>query len=122
VGTVIHSTQRRKDDRPQRWDRLERADRCEQESALHIQGRSQRHAATVLEVPRSPLQAWRPDQEPRDESPAGVAFFQSVAGLAFLHRLVLAVPLGCVESGAWGMRLGCLFLKRTGLTRCGGAS
>ena len=28
----------------------------------------------------------------------------------------------CVEGGAWGMRLGCLLVKRTGLHRCVGAS
>jgi hypothetical protein len=51
-----------------------------------------------------------------------VAFFQSVPGLAFLHRLVLAIHLVCVEVGACGIRLVCLLLQLTGLNRFVGAS
>jgi hypothetical protein len=51
-----------------------------------------------------------------------VAFFQSVPGLAFLHRLVLAIHLVCVEVGACGIRLVGLLLKLTGLKRFVGAS
>jgi hypothetical protein len=51
-----------------------------------------------------------------------VAFFQSVPGLAFLHRLVLALHLVCVEVGACGIRLVCLLLQLTGLNRFVGAS
>jgi hypothetical protein len=76
----------------------------------------------MLEVPRSTLQAWRADQERLDACPGVVAFFQSVPGLAFLHRLVLALHLVCVEVGACGMRLVCLLLKLTGLNRFVGAS
>ena len=43
-------------------------------------------------------------------------------GLAFLHRLVLAIPLVCTEVGACGIRLVCLLLKITGLNRFVGAS
>jgi hypothetical protein len=51
-----------------------------------------------------------------------VAFFHRVPGLACLHRLVLALHLGCTEVGACGMRLVCLVLKLTGLNRFVGAS
>jgi hypothetical protein len=43
--------------------------------------------------------------------------FQRGPGLAFLHRLVLALHLSCVEVGACGMRLVCLLLKLTGRDR-----
>jgi len=122
VGTVIQYQQRGHDDRHQRWDRIERAERCERYGALQAQGRSQRQAAKVLDVPRSTLQAWRAYQERLDESPAVVAFFHSVAGLAFLHRLVLATHLVYTEVGACGIRLVCLFLQLTGLNRFVGAS
>jgi hypothetical protein len=89
---------------------------------LHTQGVSQRQAAKVLDVPRSTLQAWRAYQEHLDECPTVVAFFHSPAGLAFLHRLVLALHVVCVEVGACGIRLVCLFLKLTGLNRFVGAS
>jgi hypothetical protein len=49
-------------------------------------------------------------------------FFQSEPGLAFLHRLVLALHLVYVEVGACGIRLVCLLLKLTGLDRFVGAS
>src|SRR5438093_13371206 len=83
---------------------------------------SQRQAAKVLDVPRSTLQAWQAYQETLDESPAVVAFFHCVPGLAFLRRLVLAFHLVCVEIGACGIRLVCLVLQLTGLTRFVGAS
>ena len=86
------------------------------------QGVSQRQAAQVLDVPRSTLQAWRAYQESLDACPTVVAFFHSVPGLAFLHRLVLALHVVCVEIGACGIRLVCLLLELTGLNRFVGAS
>jgi uncharacterized protein DUF6399 len=122
VGTVIQYTQRGNEDRTQRWDRIERAELFERYSDLRAQGTSQRQAAKVLEVPRSTLQAWRAYQERLDECPAVVAFFHSPPGLAFLHRLVLALHVVCVEVGACGIRLVCQLLKLTGLNRFVGAS
>jgi transposase len=119
---VIPDKQRNNDDRHQRWARLERAELFEQYGDLQARGVSQREAAKALEVPRSTLQAWRVYQESLDESPEVVAFFQSPAGLAFLHRLVLAFHVVCVEVGACGIRLVCLLLKITGLNRFVGAS
>jgi hypothetical protein len=122
VGTVIQYTQRDNDDRNQRWDRLDRAELCERYRDLKAQGISQRQAAQRLDVPRSTLQAWRAYQESLDECPAVVAFFHSVPGLAFLHRLVLALHLVYTEVGACGIRLVCLMLQLTGLNRFVGAS
>jgi Family of unknown function (DUF6399)/helix-turn-helix, Psq domain len=122
VGTVIQYTQRGNDERNQRWNRVERAELFAQYGDLQAQGISQRQAAKALDVPRSTLQAWRAYQERLDESPAVVAFFHSVPGLAFLHRLVLGVHLVCVEIGACGIRLVCLLLKLTGLDRFVGTS
>ncbi len=122
MGTIIPYQQRSKVERHQRWARLERADLFEQYRDLQAQGRSQRQAAKVLEVPRSTLQAWRTYQERLDECPAVVAFFHSVSGLAFLHRLILGIHLVCTEVGACGIRLVCLLLQLTGLNRFVGAS
>jgi len=52
----------------------------------------------------------------------GGEFFQSVPGLACLHRLVLAFHVVFVALGAGGIRLVCLFLRMTGLNRFVGAS
>ena len=122
METIIQDKHRGNDDRNQRWARLERADLFAQYGDLHAQGVSQRQAAKVLDVPRSTLQAWRVYADSLDACPAVVAFFQSVPGLAFLHRLVIAVHLVCVEIGACGIRLVCLMLKLTGLHRFVGAS
>jgi hypothetical protein len=90
--------------------------------ALQAQGISQRQAAQVLEVPRTTLQAGRTYHERLDECPAVVAFFHSIPGLAFRHRLVLAIHLVCTAVGACGMRLVCRLVKLTGLNRFVGAS
>src|SRR2546429_7486551 len=76
----------------------------------------------MLDVPRSTLQAWRAYHALFVASPVVVAFFRSVAGLAFLHRLVVALHLVYTAVGACGMRLVCLFLRITGLDRFVGAS
>src|SRR5712691_5346625 len=57
-----------------------------------------------------------------DSCPHVAEFLQSGPGLAFLHRIVIAFHLVCVEVGACGMRLVCLFLNLTGLHRFVAAS
>jgi hypothetical protein len=122
MATISQAKQRGNQDRNQRWARLERADLFARSGALHTQGVSQRQAAQGLDVPRRTLQAWRLSQDSLEACPTVVAFFHSVAGLAFLHRLVLAFHVVCVEMGACGIRLVCLVWELTGLTRFVGAS
>jgi hypothetical protein len=105
-----------------RWDRFERADLFAQYRTLRAQGVSERQAATELKVSRTTLQAWRVWHETLDICPHVAEFFQSGPGLAFLHRLVIAFHLVCVEIGACGIRLVCLFLTLTGLDRFVAAS
>src|SRR5215470_8735274 len=100
-----------------RWDRFERADLFAQYRELRTQGISERQAAKELKVPRTTLQAWRMWHDTLDMCPHVADFFQSGPGLAFLHRLVIAFHLVCVEVGACGIRLVCLFLRLTGLNR-----
>jgi DNA-binding XRE family transcriptional regulator len=122
VGTVIQDTQQRNDDRQPRWDRFERADLFEHYRELRAQGMSQRQAAQELQVPRTTLQAWRLWHDTLDICPHVAEFFQKGPGLAFLHRIVIAVHLVCVEVGACGIRLVCLLLNLTGLNRFVAAS
>jgi hypothetical protein len=122
VGTVLQDTQQRNEDRQPRWDRFERADLFEHYRALRAQGMSQRQAAQALQVPRTTLQAWRLWHDTLDICPHVAEFFQSGPGLAFLHRIVIACHLVCVEVGACGIRLVCLFLTLTGLDRFVAAS
>src|SRR5712691_6023240 len=109
-------------DRPPRWNRFERADRYVHYLKLQAQGVSQRQAAKPLQVPRTTLQAWRRWHDTLDSCPHVAQFFHNGPGLAFLHRLVLALHLVCVEVGACGIRLVCLFLTLTGLDRFVAAS
>src|SRR5262245_2716970 len=122
MTTIIQDKQRGNEARHQRWARVERADLFAQYGGVHDQGVSQRQAAQVLAVPRSTLQAWRAYQDRLDACPELGAFFHSVPGLAFLHRLVIALHVVCVEIGACGIRLVCLVLELTGLNRFVGAS
>jgi DNA-binding XRE family transcriptional regulator len=122
VGTVIQDTQQRNDDRQPRWDRFERADLFEHYRELRAQGMSQRQAAQELQVPRTTLQAWRLWHDTLDICPQVAEFFQKGPGLAFLHRIVIAVHLVCVEVGACGIHLVCLLLNLTGLNRFVAAS
>ena len=117
MGTVIQDTQQRHSVRQPHWDRFERADLFEQYRELRTQGLSERQAAKELKVPRTTLQAWRLWHDTLDICPHVAEFFQSGPGLAFLHRLVIACHLICVEVGACGIRLVCLFLNLTGLNR-----
>jgi len=122
MGTVLHDDQGGNTHRQQRWKRMRRAELLDQYGSLQAQGVSQRQAAQMLDVPRTTLQAWRAWQDRLDACPQVVAFFESGPGLAFLHRLVLAFHVVCVEIGACGIRLVGLLLAMMGLHRCVGAS
>src|SRR5262245_16877835 len=114
---TLQDTQKRNADRQPRWDRFERADLFEHYRELRAQGMSQRQAAQELQVPRTTLPAWRLWHDTLDICPQVAEFFQKGPGLAFFHRIVIAVHLVCVEVGACGMHLGCLLLNLTGLNR-----
>jgi hypothetical protein len=122
VGTVIQDMPQINPGSQPRWDRFERADFFEQYRELRTQGVSERQAAKELKVPRTTLQAWRVWHDTLDICPHVADFFQSGPGMAFLHRLVVACHMVCVEVGACGIRLVCLFLNLTGLNRFVAAS
>src|SRR5262245_34433025 len=108
--------------RQARWERFERADLLAQSRTLRHQGLSERQAAKALEVPRTTLQAWHIWHDTPDICPHVAEFLQSGPRLAFLHRVVIAFHLVCVEIGACGIRLVCLLLYLTGLDRFVAAS
>lgn len=117
MGTVVQDMPQINPVSQPRWDRFERADLFEQYRQLRTQGLSERQIAKELNVPRTTLQAWRVWHDSLDICPHVAEFFQSGPGLAFLHRLVIAFHMVCVEIGACGIRLVCLFLQMTGLDR-----
>jgi hypothetical protein len=114
--------QRSNAERKQRWERPQRAALLDQYRVLQAEGLSQRQAAKTLHIPRTTLQAWHVWQERLDACPQVVAFFESGPGLAFLHRLGMALHVVFIEIGACGIRLVCRFLELTALKRFVGAS
>jgi hypothetical protein len=122
VETIIQVKRWSNEERHQRWSRLKRAALFAQYGKLLTQGVSQRQAAKVLDVPRTTLQAWQAWRDRLDACPHVVEFFESVPGLAFLHRLVLALHVVFIEIGACSIRLVCLVLEMTGLNQFVGAS
>ena len=80
-------------------------------------GQSQRCVAEELDIPRSTLQRWLEKRESIDADPTVTAFFESPAGTAILHRLILAAHLVITLMGGNGVRLVCMFLELTGLNR-----
>jgi hypothetical protein len=78
-------------------------------------GVSQRHFAQRQQVARTTLQGWVGRSHAGQLCAEEVAFFESPAGVAFLHRLQLAAHLVMSLMGACGIRLVCLLLRYAGL-------
>ncbi len=78
---------------------------------------SQRQIAEEIEIPRSTIQHWLNRKDSIDAAPEVVAFFESPAGTAFLHRLVLGAQFVINQVGPCGIRLVCQYLELTGLDK-----
>lgn len=78
--------------------------------------------AEQLEIPRTTLQHWQRRKEALDVDAQVAAFFESPAGAAFLHRLVVAAHFVMTQVGPCGIRLVCLFLQLSLLDRFVAAS
>lgn len=85
-------------------------------------GNSERGLAEMIGIPRGTLRHWQARQGNIDADPAVVAFFSSPAGVAFLHRLVLAAHFVTTFLGPCGVRLVCTFLELSGLDQFVAAS
>lgn len=77
---------------------------------------SERTLAELLNIPRTTLQHWQERQNNIDEDPDVIAFFTSPAGVAFLHRLVIAAHFVMSFLGPCGVRLVCAFLELGGIS------
>lgn len=74
-----------------RWKREETVEQVVAFEAARFRGTSQRAFAQAQDVPRTTLQHWLARKHTLDASPALIAFFESPDGVAFLHRLVVAL-------------------------------
>jgi len=96
------------------WDRETTAVLMATFLALQGQGWSQRQFADEQDVARTTLQQWLSRAANMEAPPEVVAFFESPAGLAFLHRLQVAAHLVMNNMGNCGIRLVALMLGLAG--------
>jgi hypothetical protein len=76
---------------------------------------TQREYARGHDVPRTTLQHWLARKGSLDASPTLVAWFESSEGLAFLHRLVIAVQFGMTYFSVGGLRAVAKVMELAGL-------
>ena len=81
----------------------------------YAQGTSQREFARQRDIPRTTLQYWLSRKQGLDASPALVDFFESSEGLAFLHRLVIALQFVMCFLCGCGVRPVAKVLELSGL-------
>ncbi len=93
----------------------EKLEEFKQEQEMYL-GISERELAKTLGIPRTTLQHWQERRENIDEDPDVVAFFTSPTGVAFMHRLIIAVHFVTSFLGPGGVRLVCKFLELSGIS------
>ena len=76
---------------------------------------SQRQYAAETGIPRSTLQRWVGREVVPGVDAEIAAFFETSAGVAFLHRITLAAQLVLCWMGVGGVRLVCSFVTAAGL-------
>jgi hypothetical protein len=76
---------------------------------------SQRQFAREHDIPRTTLQRWLERESRLSASPEAVAFFESPAGVAFLHCLCVAFHLVLCVMNPCGVRMVSLLLRLSGL-------
>ncbi len=76
---------------------------------------SQRQSAKEIGIPRSTLQHWLKRKDSVDADPDVAAFFESPAGTAFMHRLVLGAHFVMTLIAPASVRHVCQYLELTGL-------
>ena len=107
---------------PFRWERADTAQALHDFHDPRCSPPCQRHYAEQAGLPRSTLQYWLQRQRRLDLDPAAAAFFDSPAGLDFLHRLLVAAHLAFGLQSSAGLRPVCLFLRLCRLDRVVAAS
>ena len=98
-----------------RWERSRVAAVLAEYEVAAESGVGQREFAESIGVPRTTLQHWLARKAGLDDDPVVVAFLESPAGLAFLHRLVVALHFIFGQVGLNGVDLLCRFLELTRL-------
>jgi hypothetical protein len=80
------------------------------------------NVAEESDVPRTTVLHWQKRKDNIEHTPEVVAFFESAAGVEFLHQLVVAIVFVLTQISGGGIRSVCLFLKLSSLDRFVGSS
>jgi hypothetical protein len=97
--------------RSQRWDRqtsTQKVDQFEQEFPNNI---SERTFTKLNQIPRSTFRYWNKCKRSLCDQNDAAAFFESPAGLAALHKIVLAATFVITQLSGGGIRQLCTFLE-----------
>ena len=97
-----------------KWDRREKTAHVSNFDKQN--NTSQREYARTNNVPRSTLQNWLKNKKSIDASPELILFFESPAGLAFLHKLISALHFSFTKVGNASIHNICDFLQLSGLS------
>jgi len=101
------------------WPRQVVSAKQELAEQLDSPGTSIREIAEVLDVPRSTLRAWQQQKQQLLQhcgwATEVVEFFESSAGLSFLHQMLAAAHLVFGQASDAGIRSLCEFLEMSGL-------
>jgi hypothetical protein len=77
---------------------------------------SERKFSEERNIPRTTLQYWLQRKEKLDASAMMISFFESPDGVAFLHRLIVALHFEFTKHGIASIRNICNFLELSGLS------
>ena len=77
---------------------------------------SQRKFSEERNIPRTTLQYWLQRKEKLDGSAMVINFFESPDGVAFLHRLIVALHFEFTKHGTASIHNICNFLRLSGLS------
>lgn len=93
------------------WDRLEVAKVLDRIAQSHLKCKTLTDIAKEYAVSRTTLSHWKKRKENIDHDVEVVDFFESAAGVAFLHQIMVAFTFVLTQVGGGGIRSVCLFLK-----------
>lgn len=93
----------------------ERRQKAEAVGVYESEPKSQRELAEELEVPRTTLQYWIEKKGKIDAEPELIEFFESPVGIAFLHRLIVAIHFVITMQGSGSVRTVCSLLELSGI-------
>lgn len=99
------------------WNRMTAAEKLQEVTQAQGEGMSRRAACEAADVPRATIEYWLARGDALADEPEVIAFFESPAGVACLHRLVNAAHVVMTLMGDCGIRLVCTFLQLSGLDR-----